>query len=160
VLRIARLTRTTMNPIYQSMPHLLRHNGVWEGSYRIVDRQGQLLDEHRSRIEVRFPEGGPVHYTQNNHFLWADGRESRAEYPAICRDGVLLWDNALIRGSAWTVDPRSTVLQWQRHDSPGADLYELIVINERNDRRSRTWHWFRDGEVYQRTLIDEWRVVE
>jgi hypothetical protein len=148
-----------MNPIFQTMPHLLRHDGVWEGSYRVVDLDGRPLDEHRSRIEVRFPLSGPAHYTQSNLFTWSDGRQTRGEYPGTCVGGVLVWDNPLIRGSAWCVDPRSTVLRWQRHDNPGAELYELIVINENNDRRSRTWHWFRDGAVYQRTLIDEQRVA-
>ncbi|MFN7219905.1 MAG: hypothetical protein ACK5UX_04615 [Burkholderiales bacterium] len=148
-----------MNPIHTSMRPLLRHDGVWEGRYKLVDAAGRAIDEHQSRIEVRFPDEGDVHYLQRNHFWWEDGREFRGEYPGVCREGVLYWDNELIRGRAWSVDEYSTVLTWQRHDSPGAYLYEIIVINEQNNVRSRTWHWFRDGVLYQRTLIDERRVA-
>ena len=148
-----------MNEAIKSMASLLRHEGIWEGRYRRVDREGRLLDEHASRIEVRFPDSGPVHYRQHNRFTWDDGHVVEAEHPAVCRDGVLHWDTPLITGRAWSVDERSTVLRWCRHDEPGAELYELIVINESSDRRSRTWHWFRGGEVFQRTLIDEWRVA-
>jgi uncharacterized DUF497 family protein len=51
-------------------------------------------------------------------------------------------------------------LTWQRHDTPDAYLYELIVINQTNDQRSRTWHWFRDGVIYQRTLIEESKISD
>jgi hypothetical protein len=144
-----------VNPIYEQMPHLLRHNGIWIGTYRVVDEAGIALDTHASRIEVRFPREGDAHYTQSNVFTWADGREKRGEYPGVCRAGVLYWDNPLIVGKAWSVDELSTVLTWERRDTPGVYLYEIIVINAQNDRRSRTWHWFRDGVLFQRTLVDE-----
>jgi hypothetical protein len=147
------------NPVLAQMPALVRHRGVWEGVYRVVDAKGQLLDWHHSRIEVQFPNHGEHDYLQDNHFWWPDGRELRVAHPAICRGGVLLWDTEHIKGRAWSVDDRSTVLTWQRHDSPGTELYELIVINAGNDQRTRTWHWMRDGALYQRTLIDEKRVA-
>jgi hypothetical protein len=149
----------TGNQVIATMPALARHRGVWEGSYRVVDVMGQTLDWHRSRIEVRFPDDGPYDYLQSNHFAWPDGRELRVEHPAVCRNGVLLWDTEHIKGQAWSVDERSTVLTWRRHDNPDAHLYELIVINDSNDQRSRTWHWFRNGTLYQRTLIDEKKVA-
>jgi hypothetical protein len=149
-----------MNQVAATMPMLLRHRGVWEGLYRLVDTAGTLVEWHHSRIEVRFPEQGPHDYVQRNHFRWPDGRELNVEHPAVCRDGVLIWDTEHISGRAWAVGERSTVLSWSRRDSPGSELYEIIVINERNDRRSRTWHWFRDGALYQRTLIDEKRVAD
>jgi hypothetical protein len=148
------------NPVQATMPALMRHRGVWEGRYRLVDIEGRLLDWHHSRIEVRFPDEGPHDYVQRNHFWWPDGRELRVEHPAICRNGVLLWNTDHIHGQAWSVDERSTVLTWRRTDSPGAELYEIIVINESNDQRTRTWHWLRDGALYQRTLIDERRVSD
>jgi hypothetical protein len=125
-----------------------------------VDVAGKTIDHHQSRIEVRFPENEAYHYLQRNHFWWADGKEFRGEYPGVCRDGMLHWDTPLIRGHAWSIDDLSSALTWRRHDTPGAYLYELIVINEANNRRSRTWHWFRDGVLYQRTLIDEQRVAD
>jgi hypothetical protein len=148
-----------MNQVKATMPDLTRHDGIWEGQYHLVDQDGHTLDRHHSRIEVRFPDEGPYDYLQWNRFAWSDGREQRGEYPGVCRDGILYWDNELIRGKAWSVDALSAVLTWQRHDTPNAYLYEIIVINANSDHRSRTWHWIRDGVVYQRTLIDEYRVA-
>lgn len=128
-----------MNPILTAMRSLTRHDGMWEGSYHLIDHEGKTLVFHQSRVEVRFPELVPYHYTQKNHFWWPDGREVGGEDPAVWRDGILQWDNALIRGTAWAVDELSTVLTWQRHDTPGAYLHELIVINKENNQRSRTW---------------------
>jgi hypothetical protein len=56
---------------------------------------------------------------------------------------MLYWDNKLILRRAWTVDEYSTVLTRQHHDSPGVFLYEIIMINDHSDTRSRTRHWFR-----------------
>jgi hypothetical protein len=148
-----------MNPLRQQMPALLRHEGVWHGTYRLIDRGDRLLDTHRSEIEVRFPESGPYHYVQRNRFVWPDGRERRAEHPGVCRDGALHWDTQEIVGQAWQVDTNSIVLHWRRHDAPDALLYELIVLAPDSHHRSRTWHWLRGGELFQRTLIDELRVV-
>jgi hypothetical protein len=47
----------------------------------------------------------------------------------------------------------------RRHDTTDAYLYEIIILNENNDRRSRIWYRFRDGASYQRALIDEARIA-
>jgi len=58
------------------------------------------------------------------------------------------------------------MLHWTRNEEPGMYLYEMIQINDADDRRSRVWQWFRDGALIQRTLIDEqrksndWRSLE
>jgi hypothetical protein len=82
-----------------------------------------------------------------------------AEHPGVYRDGRLWWDTGLIQGHAWQGDERTCILTWERTDTPGAHLYELIVLAPDGRTRARTWHWFRDGECYQRTLIDEGRIA-
>lgn len=142
----------------EAMPALLRHAGVWQGTYRIVDLEGRTLDFHHSTIEVRCPADGPYAYLQRNHFVWPDGRELRVEHPGVYRDGLLVWDTPHIAGHAWQGDARTCILTWRRKDQPDSHLYELIVLADTGLTRARTWHWFRAGRLYQRTLIEEERV--
>jgi hypothetical protein len=37
-------------------------------------------------------------------------------------------------------------------------LYEMIYISPDNNNRARTWHWFKNNQIFQRTLIQEERV--
>jgi hypothetical protein len=148
-----------VNPLHEHMPALVRHAGVWEGTYRTVTTDGVEVDRHASRIEVSFPDDGAFAYVQKNRFTWPDGRVVEAEHPGVYRDGRLWWDTGLIQGSAWQGDDRTCTLTWERTDAPGAHLYELIVLAPDGRTRARTWHWFRDGECYQRTLIDEAKVA-
>ncbi len=148
-----------MNPLHEHMPALVSHAGVWEGTYRTVTTDGVEVDCHASHIEVSFPDDGPYAYVQKNRFTWPDGRLVEAEHPGVYLDGCLWWDTGLIRGHAWQGDDRTCILTWERTDTPGAHLYELIVLAPSGRTRARTWHWFRDGECYQRTLIDEVKVA-
>jgi hypothetical protein len=34
----------------------------------------------------------------------------------------------------------------------------MITIGETGDHRARTWHWFKHGRLYKRTLCDERRI--
>jgi hypothetical protein len=146
-----------MNPLAAAMPSLHAHRGVWHGEYQVVDIEGRVIDAHRSIVEVSFPDEGP-HYLQRNHFIWDDGREVHVEHPGFFRDGMLRWDTAHIEGEAWEAGERCVVLRWRRRDTRGAELTELIALGQGGRARARTWHWFRDGVCYQRTLIDERRV--
>ena len=148
-----------MSGLRQAMPALLRHEGVWEGEYRHVGRDDALLDRHRARIEVSFPDGGGCDYLQRNRFEWDDGRVVEVEHPGVYRDGRLWWDTGHIKGHAWQVDARSVVLTWRRADTPDADLYELIALAGDGLTRTRTWHWFNATGCFRRTLIDEVKVA-
>ncbi len=148
-----------MNPFAKNMPSLYAHQGVWEGRYRTVDIDGRTVDKHHSRVEVSFPESGP-HYLQRNHFTWDDGRALEVEHPGYFVDGMLRWNTEHIEGAAWEAGERCIVFRWRRHDSPGSELTELIALGQGATHRARTWHWFRDGVCYQRTLIDEVRVTQ
>jgi hypothetical protein len=154
----------TPQEIKENMPLLASGEGVWEGWYRYYDAMtGELTDAHRSRLICRIPEDGkPSDYHQTNHYYWADGRVETREFPANYRDGRIWWDNDLINGWAAAMQPDdnhlSTCLNWVRKDEPGIYLYEMIQVDKAVQNRARTWHWFRDGKCYQRTLIDEVRV--
>lgn len=142
-----------------ALPVLARHEGVWHGTYRYVDPAGQLLDEHASTLICRFPATGPFPYHQTNHYRWADGRTETREFPALIRDGRLVWQGGLIHG--WAADValddfgRTSMLYWTRADDPDSYLYEMIQLSDCGRYRSRVWQWFRDGRLTRRTLIDE-----
>lgn len=146
------------------MPLLARHEGVWEGWYRYYDAAGDKVDEHRSRLFCRFPADGPYAYHQTNHYAWADGRSEVRDFPASVKDGRILWDNDLITG--WAADvalddfKRTTMLNWVRKGEPDTYLYEMIQISDCGRRRHRVWHWYKAGELIQRTLIDERKVSD
>jgi hypothetical protein len=141
------------------MPLLARHEGVWEGRYRYYDAEGKEVDSHASKLICRFRDDGPSTYHQTNHYTWDDGRTDVREFPAGLKDGRLFWDNDLIKGWASDVKldehARTTMLYWVRKGEPDTYLYEMIQISDCGQFRSRVWHWYKDGRLIQRTLIDE-----
>lgn len=143
-------------------PLLARHEGVWDGWYRLYDAQGNKTDEHRSRLVCRFPDSGPYPYHQSNHYQWADGRTEIREFPALVQGDRIVFVSDLIEG--WAADVglderhRTTMLNWERKGEPGIYLYEMIQLSDDGQARSRVWHWYREGRILQRTLIDETRV--
>lgn len=147
-----------MNPLADHMPGFFAHQGVWVGHCRTIELEGRVLDQHRSRVEVNFPNEGP-HYLQINHFTWDDGRTLVVTHPGYFSDGMMRWNTEHIEGAAWQAGERCVVLRWRRPDSPGSELTELIALGNGATHRARTWHWFHDGMCYQRTLIDETRAT-
>jgi hypothetical protein len=138
-----------------AMPSLAAHAGQWAGTYRHIDAAGALIDQHEARVRCVFPAVGPYAYVQYNHFIWADGREHKAELPGILRDGRLWWDVATFRGSSWDAGDGVILLNLERKDDPDARFYEMIVLGEGGRHRARTWQWFKDGRLFKRTLCDE-----
>jgi hypothetical protein len=154
-------TEMTGNALKRIMPLLARHEGVWEGTYRQYDAQGRLTDEHASRLLCRFPDTGHA-YHQTNYYRWSDGRTETRDFPALVRDGRLIWDNAFIKG--WAADvalddfARTTMLNWVRTGEPDLYLYEMIQLSDDGQARARVWQWFKADRLFQRTLVDERRV--
>ncbi len=147
-----------MRLIRWRMPVLARHAGEWAGTYSYVGVDGEPIDEHKSHLTCRFPEEGEWDYHQTNKYVWADGKEEEHVFPAKYAEGRIWWDTERIEGCAWEIDSRSICLTWVRKDLPGEYLYEMIQLSADGNKRGRTWHWFRDDEMYMRTLIKEHRV--
>lgn len=144
--------------IREDMPLLARHEGEWEGTYTYVDSDGKIIDRHDCFITNSFPPEGEFAYHQTNRYRWDDGREQVIQFPATYKDGKIYFDTERINGYAWEVDERTIVLTWRYVKNPQEYLYEMIQLDDSGSHRSRTWHWFRDGICYQRTLINERRV--
>lgn len=138
-----------------AMPTLARHRGLWRGTYRHLDAAGALIDRHDAEVRCEFPADGPYAYIQSNRFTWADGREHRATLPGVLRDGRLWWDVETFAGSSWETHDGILLLNLIRKDEPGANFFEMITLGAAGTHRARTWQWFRDGQLYRRTLCDE-----
>lgn len=139
------------------MPALLAHEGVWVGTYRTIDLDGRTIDRHASRVECLFPESGAHHYVQRNRFIWPDGKTSGVEFGGVLRDDRLFWDTETFSGYAWCTRGGVVLLTLDRKDVPNTSFTEVIVIGAEGNNRVRTWHWFRDGVPFRRTLCDERR---
>ena len=128
----------TSNELKKILPLLARHEGVWEGTYRFYNVQGDQIDEHASRLICRFP--------------------------AMVEDGRLKWDNEFING--WACDValddfnRTTMLNWTRTGEPDLYLYEMIQLSDDSLSRARVWQWFKADRLFQRTLVDETFVTK
>lgn len=153
-----------MSEIKKAMPLLARGEGIWEGSYRYYDSEGNKIDEHRSRLVCRFPSSGPYPYHQTNYYTWDNGKTETRDFPATFKDGRIWFDNELIKGWAAEVPldefNRTMMLYWKRKNEPDTYLYEMIQVSDDGKHRTRVWQWIRSGETRMRTLIDEVKVSD
>ena len=149
-----------MSIIKQNMPLLARHEGTWAGTYRFITPQLELLDEYTFRINVMFPDDGKggITYRQESFYTWPDGREQALIFEAqYTGDGLVTWKGP-IAGRMWELDDRTIYLTFSFEEQPGVDVCEMIQLAPNNHDRARTWHWFKDGKLFQLTLVDENRV--
>ena len=59
---------------------------------------------------------------------------------------------------AVTSTDRTIMVGWVRTGEPDFRFYELITVAADGDAKNRTWHWYRKGRLFQRTLINEVRI--
>lgn len=144
--------------IREEMPVLVRHEGEWIGTYTIVDTSGKILDQHESHLTCQFPNNSPYPYYQINRYKWADGKQEEHQFPGTYHDQALWFDTERVEGKAWEVDNSTIILCFSYKSIPGISLSEMIYISPDNNHRARTWHWFKNHQIYQRTLIQEERL--
>lgn len=147
-----------MTGFREAMPMMLRHEGVWEGEYRHIDRDGSLADFHFMTTRCAFPAEGPHVYIQHNTLRWPDGRTVERSFPGSFEDGRLRWDTDRFSGFGWETEAGIVMLRLDRKDEPGVRFTEMIELSDDGQTRARTWQWFRDGVPFRRTLCDEWRT--
>ncbi len=150
-----------MSIIKQKMPLLARHEGTWAGTYRFITPHLELLDEYEFRINVLFPDdrSGGITYRQESFYSWPDGRSEELIFEAqYDGDGQVTFDGP-ISGRMWELDARTIYLTFWFADQPGVDVCEMIQLADNNYDRARSWHWFKDGKLFQLTLVDERRVT-
>ena len=147
-----------MSTIRTEMPVLVRHEGTWVGAYTVIDNDGNMIDTHKSQVTCEFPDDAAAPYFQTNRYEWSKDKIQEYQFPGTYRDKQLWFDTERIEGHAWEADNSIIILYFSYKDMPDAYVYEMIHISPCNNHRARTWHWFKNGEIYQRTLIKEARV--
>lgn len=148
-------------PVYPKtmFPATRAHEGIWEGTYTHINQSTEIIDQHTSLVRCIFPDdGGEVFYRQEIQFTWEDGRTRSDAFEGIPRHGALWYETPVFIGKSWETDDGLVLLNLERLDEPGARFFEMIVMGDTRRHRARTWHWFRDGVLYRRTLCDERRV--
>jgi hypothetical protein len=147
-----------MSTIKEEMPVLYRHQGDWIGNYTVVDVEGKIIDKYESHLTCQFPEDQAYPYYQINRYQWIDGKKEEYEFPGLYCDKKLWFDTERIIGNAWEVDNSTVILYFSYKEKPEMSLYEMIQISPCNNYRARTWHWFHNHQIFQRTLIKEERL--
>ena len=146
-----------MSNIKEEMPVLVRHEGDWKGNYTVVNTAGEIIDKYESHLTCQFPENDDYPYYQTNRYSWADGKKEEYTFPGKYEDKKLIFDTERILGKAWEADDSTILLFFSYKGVSNAYVYEMINISPCNNYRCRTWHWFKDNQVFQRTLIQEER---
>ena len=148
-----------MSIIKSKMPLLARHEGAWAGTYRFITPQMKLLDQYDFRINVKFPDDGKggLTYRQESFYTWPDGRTRELAFEGVYAGGTVAFAGR-IAGSIRELDNRTLYTHFWFDDQPGVDVCEAIQLAANNTDRARTWHWFKDGKLFQLTLVDERRV--
>ena len=82
-----------MTDLKRHMPALARHEGIWDGTYRYYDPDGNKTDEHRSRLVCRITGDDAAPYHQTNHYSWADGKTEVRDFPTRYQFGRIIFDH-------------------------------------------------------------------
>lgn len=134
--------------------------GVYAGTFRRYDGDGQLLEQFPAEVVVRLQrDNGRLLYHQTNLYRHPDGPVQRLDSHGEIRDGRLWFSNERLQG--WTLPlpapagDRAAVLMMEFIDGSGLTVHELVVISGDGQQRSRVAQYFRDGRVVRRTTIDE-----
>ena len=133
------------------------HLGGWEGTYRHINLNAEEEELIQSHVVCEFP-GTDVFYRQAIKLTHADGSVTHAGFDGYDRGDHLWFDTPTFIGKSWETEDGVVLLNLQRKDEPGAHFVEVIIMGEGGKDRARTWHWFKDGQLYRRTLCDERRV--
>ncbi len=153
-----------MGIIEDTMPLVAAQAGVWEGEYVHLNADHEVIDRHRSRLVCRLFDGddGAARLAQTNIYDWADGSREIRYFDGVFRGDRLWIDNVNING--WTASvslddtERTIMVGWVRAGEPDFRYYEMITVAEDGEAKNRTWHWYRKGRLFQRTIINERRV--
>jgi hypothetical protein len=134
--------------------------GVYSGTFRRYDTDGQLLEQFAAEVVVRLHHNnGRLLYHQTNLYRPADGPVQRLDSHGEIRDGRLSFSNERLHGWSLPVQApagdRASVLMMEFIDGSGLTVHELVVISADGQQRSRVAQYFRNGRVVRRTMIDE-----
>ena len=149
----------------QAVDENVLYEGTWEGTFRRVDADGNLIEEFPTKITTRFDPSATPPYAQTNTYFKEGGVEE-IKSTGDWRDGKLWFSNPRIDGWGADLTPeqdpfgRSSMLQMSFKDGSGLYMYEIITLSDDGKQRSRMAQYMIDGKVVRRTLIDEVKTQE
>jgi hypothetical protein len=153
-----------MNIIAELQPIVADQEGVWEGEYVHLDENHNVIDRHQSRLVCRLDDGadGVAKLSQTNIYTWPDEQQEIRYFEGVFNNDRIWIKNELIDGWTGAIDldttQRTIMVGWTRTSEPDFRYYEMITVAEDGNAKNRTWHWYRKGRLFQRTLINEERV--
>ncbi|WP_439469870.1 DUF3598 domain-containing protein [Blastomonas fulva] len=153
-----------MHILSEQQPIVAQQAGVWEGEYVHLDASHKIIDRHQSQLVCRLQDGpdGEAKLSQTNIYNWPDGTREIRYFEGVFKADRVWISNDLI--DDWTgavaMDPtnRTIMVGWTRPREPDFRYYEMITVAEDGNAKNRTWHWYRKGRLFQRTLINEVRI--
>jgi hypothetical protein len=141
----------------QRFPVFAAHEGVWQGTYKVIDiRTGELIDEHRSQVTIEL--AGENTYIQTNEYNWNHGRRVERQFQGEFIDDALHFDNERFFGQAFETKPNLICLYWIYKDKVNEKYSEIITLVT-DTHRSRTWQHFENDQFVRVTIIDEHKIV-
>lgn len=143
------------------MPLVAAQEGVWRGEYVHLDGDHREIDRHRSMLVCRLFDGpdGEARLVQSNIYDWPDGSREIRFFDGVLQGERICIANVNINGwvapLAMDETARTIMVLWTRAGEPDFRYYEMITVSEDGLAKNRTWHWYRKGRLFQRTLINE-----
>lgn len=149
-----------MTNIREGMPLFVRHEGEWQSRYTNIDPDGAVLDEYNVHIVCEFPDEENLAYHQTSTNTWSDGRTTQFIFGAQYNEkrNRITWDSGGLKGELWELDETTLYLTFTFDDIPNVYVCEMIQLSKCGKHRARTWHWFKDEQLTQRTLVKEHRL--
>ena len=146
--------------IFEGLPLIALNEGRWDGTYRFVRPNGELLEQYDFRIRVSLSEDNARAYRQDSYYTYPDGQTRSIVFEAAYADRKLTWDNGRIYGSLWEISADTLYLRFGFSAQPEITCHEMIQTAADGQQRGRTWLWYRNGVLDRYTLIDERRVAD
>lgn len=155
------------------LPVTCRSVGVWGGTFRRLNPQGDKLEEVRSEVIFRIfdDDKWPHIYRQTNSYFDAQGNITQSfDTDGWFEGDRLRYESDRVRG--WCADDpydeygRNSLLFMEILYREGEYVYEIATISDCGQFRARTVQFLKDGQTAQRTLIDEhlittdWRAYD
>lgn len=145
------------------VPALVQQMGVWDGTFRRYDDTGQLVQTFASTVVQRLEaKQGRWHYSQSNHYRFADGSQQCIEATGELRDGRLHVQSDRLQG--WAMDvpeaPGTTLLLMESKDGSNLQVQEISQVLKGGRQRLRSFQAIQGGRIVGRTHIDEHKTSD
>jgi len=154
------LGQSAPDNIYDGLPLIALNEGRWDGTYRFVKPNGDLVEQYDFKIRVSLSRNNETAYRQDSHYTYPDGRKAAIIFEAAYVDGQMVWDNGRIHGRLWQISEDTAYLTFGFHAMPDTVCHEMIQTQPNGIDRGRTWLWYKNGKLDRYTLIDERRVAD